>query len=233
MKHVIAFLAGTAAGGILAVALVLLIPSTQPNLSPLDVSDGSQVGLNFSAVADEAILFTNNGESTIPTHPRRVLELWEPTIAETSALVTTLRNMRGEPVGLGIKFVSLSENTRILNGEMLADSIWYVYLPGRGTMLVEQSENYWTFMRDIVLPAHWNGDNSWRGNWRGTITSGPGPLGTAHVHGGSGEFRGLDAEAIETLTASAYSADDGPVALEGRLLVELPRDSDGMAADSR
>ena len=233
MKHLIALVAGAAAGVALSVAVLLFIPSSQPGLSPLDVSRGAQISLDFSGVAEDAILFTNNGESTIPTHPNRVLELWEPTISESSTLVTTLRNARGERVGLGIKFVSLSEDTRILNGEVLADSIWYVYLPGRGTLLVEQSENYWTFLRDIVLPAHWSSNDSWRGNWRGTITSGPGPLGTARVYGGSGEFRNLKADAIETLTASAYSAIDGPVALEGRLLVELPQDGAAMSADRR
>ena len=131
--------------------------------------------------------------------------------------------MRGERVGLGIKFVSLSEDTRILNGDVLADSVWYVYLPGKGTLLIEQSENYWDLLRKIVIPAYWNADDSWRGSWRGTITSGPGPLGTARVYGGSGIFRNVEAEAIETLTASAYSLKTGPVALEGRLLVELPR----------
>ncbi len=232
MKYLLGFAAGFVLGGALAVAIVLFIPSSRPMLTPLDVSDGVQISLDFSAVADDTILFTNEGKSAIAPHPKGVMELWEPTITETSALVTTLRSMRGETVGIGIKFVSLSENSQILNGDLLADSVWFVYLPGRGTLLVEQSENYWEFMRDIVLPAHLSSADSWRGNWRGTITTGPEPLGTARVHGGSGVFRGVEAEAIETLTASAYSAVDGPVALEGRLLLEIP-DEDALSADRR
>lgn len=232
MKNLIGFLVGLVAGVALAGVVVVYIPSSQPRLTPLDVSDGGHLPLDFSAVVEDTILFTNDGDSAIAPHPRGALELWEPTINETSLLVTTLRGMRGEPVGLGIKLVSLSGKTQVLKGEYLADSVWYVYLPGRGTLLVEQSENYWEFMRDIVLPAHWSSSDSWRGNWRGTITAGPEPLGTARVHGGSGEFRDVEAEAIETLTASAYSAVDGPVAVEGRLLLELPND-DALSADRR
>lgn len=233
MRHVIAFALGVVAGGLLAVAFVLFVPASHPGLTPLDVSDGEQIALDFSGVADDAILFTNDGASAIRPQPDGVQQLWEPTITQTSLLVTTLRNMRGEPSGIGIKFVSLSEQTRILNGEMLADSVWYLYLPGRGTMLIEQSENYWDFMREIVVPAYWNSDDAWRGSWRGTITAGPGSLGTARVYGGSGAFRDVEAEAIETLTATAYSLATGPVALEGRLLVELPRDASALSADSR
>ena len=232
MKHLLGFVAGVGVGGLLAALVVFFIPSSQPALTPLDISDGGQIALDFSAVAEDTIMFTNDGESAFAPHPDRVLELWEPTITETTALVTTLRGPRGNTVGLGIKMVSLSEDSQILNGEFLADSVWYVYLPGRGTLLVEQSENYWEFMRDIVLPAHWSSGDSWRGNWRGTITSGPQPLGTARVHGGSGEFRGIEAEAIETLTDSAYSAIDGPVAVEGRLLLELPEEDTISAASA-
>ena len=233
MKHLIALILGAGTGGLIAAAALYLATGGAPQLSSLDGGSGEQIGLSFSAVAKDTILFTNDGESTIRPHPSRVLQLWEPTIMETSLLVTTLRNMRGEYVGLGIKFTSLSEKTRIINGELLADSVWHVYLPGRGTMLVEQSENYWNFVRDIVVPAHWNSGDSWRGSWRGTITVGPDPLGLAIVHGGSGALAGVTAEAAETLTASAYSAIEGPVALEGQLLVELPRGNGAMSADSR
>ena len=75
---------------------------------------------------------------------------------------------------------------------------------------------------DIVVPAHWNSGDSWRGNWLGTVTSGPGALGTARMYGGSGIFRSVEAEAIETLSAKAYSAEYGPVAIDGQLTVEIP-----------
>jgi hypothetical protein len=53
------------------------------------------------------------------------------------------------------------------------------------------------------------------------MTSGPGALGTAAVSGGTGEFAGLESEAVEALHASAYSVSQGPVAMDGRLTIDI------------
>ena len=42
------------------------------------------------------------------------------------------------PAGLGIKFSSRSERTALLKGDAIVDSVWYVYLPGRGSLFIEQ-----------------------------------------------------------------------------------------------
>lgn len=233
MRYLIALILGMATGGAAAVGLLYYNPITsQTALSPLSVSDQQQFSLNYSAVANHAIVYTNNGESRMLPHPAKVLQLWEAPIRQTETLVTMLHDARNEPAGFGIKFSSRSERTRVLNGEALVDSVWYVYLPERGTMMIAQSENYWKFLRDIVVPAHWGSGNGWRGSWHGTITNGPGALGTARVHGGSGMFLGLELEAIETLSAKAYSAERGPVAMLGQLTIELPRREDELAAST-
>ena len=136
-------------------------------------------------------------------------------------MVTLLRDGRDDLAGFGIKFSSKSERTNLRNGEALIDSAWYVYLPGQGTMLVAQSENHWAFMREIVVPAHWSSGDSWRGNWYGTITDGPSAMGTGRVYGSSGQYSGLEFEVIETRSAKAYSAEEGPVAMDGQLIIEL------------
>ncbi|MDH3746698.1 MAG: hypothetical protein OER97_00720 [Gammaproteobacteria bacterium] len=227
MRFLIALIFGIATGGAAAIGLLYYNPITsQSALSPLSVSDQRQFSLNYSAVADHAIVYTNDGESRMHPHPAKVLQLWEAPIRQTETLVTMLRDARNQPVGIGIKFSSRSERTRVLNGEALVDSVWYVYLPDQGTMMIAQSENYWNFLRDIVVPAHWGSGNGWKGSWHGTITNGPGALGTASVFGGSGEFLGLESEATETLTAKAYSVELGPVAMDGQLTIELPRRND-------
>ena len=88
---------------------------------------------------------------------------------------------------------------------------------------MEQIENHWDFLRDIVVPAHWSSGDNWRGSWYGDITSGPGALGIAKVIGGSGEFGGLKGDAIESLSAKAYSTADGPIAMTGQLLIEISK----------
>jgi hypothetical protein len=196
--------------------------SAQQAISPLAVTKDRVVDLTFSAVPGEGILFTNNGESVIAPSPDRVVDLWEPAIADTTVFVTTLLDSRGNLSGIGIKSSTKSEATQILYGKALVSSIWHIYLPGQGTLVVDQVENYWTYLREIVIPARWSSGDSWRGSFHGITTSGPGALGTARVSGGSGRFAGLTSEAVESVTAKAYSSVDGPVSMNGNLTVTMP-----------
>ena len=223
MKYLISLIAGMAVGAVAFLALLYYNPMTSQNkLSPLSVSDNDVITLNYSAVATDALIFTNDGQSTVAPYPSKVLQLWEPTVRLTDTMATVLRDSRNQPAAIGIKFSSRSESTRILNGEAIIDSAWHIYLPGRGSLFVEQRENYWSYLREIVIPAYRSSGDNWRGNWSGTITSGPGALGTARVFGGSGEFADLDTDGVESLLAKAYSVKHGPVAVDGKLVVELP-----------
>lgn len=224
MKYLISLLIGMLVGAALLAAGLYYNPlTTQNKLSPVSVTDNDVLHLNFPAVASDLVVFTNDGESAIAPHPAKVLQLWERPIRKTEALATTLTDSQGQVVGIGVKFSSDSESTDVLNGKLIVDSIWHVYLPGRGSLFIEQQENYWTFAREIVIPARWNSGDNWRGNWNGNISSGPGALGTARVIGGSGEFAGLDTDAVESLLAKAYSVEQGPIAMTGALAIELPR----------
>jgi len=223
MKYLFALLLGLLVGAAAAAAFVVFNPLvSSSSLSPIEVSRNELIVLNYSGVAEDALLHTNNGESSINPQPSRVQQLWEPAVRQTDVTVTLLSGARNETMGLGIKFASWSESTRVLSGEAVVDSLWYVYMPGRGSLVVGQRENRFQYLRDIVLPAHWSSSNSWKGQWRGNLTFGPGSLGTGVVVGGSGEFAELDSAAIETLTARAYSTENGPVAAEGQLTIEIP-----------
>jgi len=136
-------IAGCAVGCIVIFAGVVLQPFRCINLS-------------YSAVASDAILYTDNGESIIATRPDRVADLWELAIIDTRIFVTTLRSARGEVVGIGFKISSDSEQTSLINANAEVNSVWHVYLPGQGTFLIDQSENYWSYIHDIVIPARWS-----------------------------------------------------------------------------
>ena len=224
MKYVLSLLAGIAIG--VAVFMIGLYHNPfrgQPAVSPLAVTDQRIIELSFSGVPGDALLYTDHGESWVEPHPDRVAELWEPAVAETRLTVTMLEDARGKVAGLGIKFLTASEATNVINGEALADSIWHVYLPGQGTFMIEQTENYWTYIRDVVVPARWSSGDNWRGSFHGILTSGPGSLGTARVSGGSGLFANLSSEAVESVTAKAYSAVTGPVSMTRSLAIALPQ----------
>jgi hypothetical protein len=224
MKYLISLLLGMAVGVTAFLALLYYNPLTSKNkLSPLSVTEHELVSLNYSTVAADSLIYTNDGESLVTPHPAKVLQLWEQPIRKTDALATVLQDGRNQVAGIGIKFSSDSESTNILNGEALVDSVWHIYLPGRGSLFVEQKENYWGYLREVVLPAYWSSGDNWRGNWSGSVTAGPGALGTSRVVGGSGEFVTLESVGVESLLAKAYSVDEGPVAVTGELSIELPR----------
>ena len=224
IKHLFALLVGTLIGIMVLAASLYYNPFNVKNkLSPISVTDNDVITLGYSAVAEDVIVYTNDGESRIDPHPAKVLQLWEPTIRRSSAMATTLVDSRGQLAGIGIKFASWSESTSILDGEAMVDSVWHIYLPSRGSLLIAQRENYWDYIRDIVVPARWSSSDSWRGTWRGNVTAGPNALGTAKAFGGSGELAGIDTEAVEALSARAYSVEQGPVAMQGELFIEIPR----------
>lgn len=224
MKYAISLIFGIIIGVVLfAVGFYYNPFAGQTSVSPLLVGEQELLDLSFSAVPGEAILFSNDGESIIDPHPEKVAQLWEPTIRDTRVLITVLDDSRGNPAGIGVKLSSDSEDTRVLNSEALVNSVWHVYLAGRGTLFMDQTENYWPYLKDIFVPARWSSGDNWRGSWHGIMTVGPGALGTARVTGGSGEFAGLSSEAVESLSARAYSAVDGPVAMSGALTISLPR----------
>lgn len=231
MKLLVALLLGVASGAAATLGFLYYNPvSSVEGVTPLMVSDRRQIILNYSAVAGDGIVYTNNGESRVQPVPRKVAQLWEPPIRNTEILVTEMFDYRGLPIGVGIKFSSWSEDTRLLNSEAIVDSAWHIELPHKGTLFIAQRENRWNFLREIVIPAHWNASDSWRGSWRGLLSAGPNALGTAAVQGGSGAYAGRSLEAVEYLDAKAFSLLTGPVAADGQLIIEFP-DLEAQVAD--
>ena len=223
MKYVVTLLFGFVLGLLLFAAGVVYNPLTSNRgLSPLMVSNSEVMTLTFNPVASDSIAYTNNGD--LPTHPYpdKVLQLWESPIRLTTTLVSLLRDARGQAVGMGVKFASRSEATRLFYGEALVDSVWYLYLPGRGSLFVRQQENLFDYLRFVVVPAYRSPAGNWKGTWNGDTTAGPGALGTAEAIGGSGEFSGGIMRAGESLGVRAYSKEHGLIAADGMLSVELP-----------
>ena len=223
MKYLVTLFLGFVLGVLLFAAGMLYNPLTSsPALSPLTVSKSEVMALMFSAVAADSIAYTNNGELATRPYPEKVLQLWESPIRLTTATVARFRDARGQTAGIGVKFASRSEATRLFYGEAIVDSVWYVYLPGRGSLFVRQQENLFDYLRSVVVPAYRSPAGNWKGYWTGDTTAGPGALGTAEAIGGSGEFAGITMRAVESLGAKAYSTGRGLIAADGMLSIELP-----------
>lgn len=222
MKYIVSLLLGLVVGVALFVAGLLYNPFiADRGLSPLSVTNAEVITLNFANVPAESIAYTNDGESLHDPYPEKILQLWEAPIRSTSAMATVMRDARNQVAGIGVKFSSDSESTRLLKGEVIVDSVWYVYLPDRGSLFIEQTENYFPFVREVAFPAWRSSANSWRGAWLGDLTVGPGALGTAAVTGGSGRVRGLRMDGVESISVRAFSTDIGLVSSQGRLIIEM------------
>jgi hypothetical protein len=233
MKYVVALLFGMVVGAVIfAIGLVYNPFANARSLSPLVVTDAQTMTLSYSSVAAESIVFTNDGESRVRPYPEKVSQLWEESIRQSTVLVTQLRGARNQAMGVGIKFSSLSENTRLLKGEAIIDSAWYLILPEHGSLFFAQHENHWSYFRDVVVAAYRNTANIWKGSWNNTMTSGPGSLGTARVSGASGDFTGQEMLGVEMLSVVAWSADSGPIATEGTLMIELPANDEQLDVQS-
>ncbi len=223
MKYFIALFVGLITGAAIFLAGLIYNPFiADRGISPLSVTNAEVITLSYANAPSESIAYTNDGESLQKPHPAKVLQLWEAPIRSTSAMATVMHDARGQVAGIGVKFSSDSEKTRLLRGEAIADSVWYLYLPKHGSFFIEQTENYWPLLREVAFPAWRNSANSWRGSWIGDMTTGPGALGTAAVVGGSGRVNGLQMNGLESMTVRAFSADTGLVASEGRLILEMP-----------
>lgn len=220
MKYVLSWLGGTITGALLFLMVLYYNPLANTlSVSPLAVYGQPLIDLEYSTVPSETIAYTNNGESRIQPYPKKVAELWEPTVRKTIVLVTLLTDSGGQPKGLGVKFASESERTSLLKAEALVDSAWHVFLPESGSLFIDQTENMWSYARNIIVPARWSSADSWRGTWYGITTAGPTALGTAKVAGGTGRFANLSSEAVEAINARAYSAQQGPVSATGSLTI--------------
>ena len=223
MKYIVALIVGIVCGAALfAVGLAYNPFVGQAVLSPLAVTDSQTMTLGYSAVASDSVMFTNDGESRVSPFPEKVQQLWEAPIRQMDAMVTVLTNSRNQVAGMGIKMASAGEGTRLLEGKALVNSVWYVYLPGRGGFFVEQTENYWGYLRDIVLPAYKSSAGTWKGIWTGNVTAGPGASGAARVVGSSGEFDGMEVNGAESLSVRTWRVSGGPIAADGWLTIELP-----------
>ena len=222
MKHTISLLLGLLCGAALFIIGLLYNPFVADRtVSPLSVGDTAVTSLSYTAVPAKTIAFTNSGEARLQPHPKGTRLLREGTVELTDVMVTEMRDARGQTVGIGVKFSSRSERTNLLRGEALVDSAWYVHLPGRGSLFVEQSENYWSFIQNVLVPAYRNSANSWKGTWSGDLSAGPGALGVARVTGVGGSLLDQSMAAVESLSVQAYATDKGPVSAEGRLLIKI------------
>lgn len=222
MKYLLVLLAGLASGVLLFALLLYANPLVESRATPpITVTGKGEFALGYTATPMGSIAWVDNGESSVRPRPPLIKELEEPAIEDTLLIVTLLQNSRGMPAGFGVKFLSPAEETGLLRGVYPMQSAWHIWLLDRGGLMIDQTENHYFYLRDVVLQAHLDSGDNWRGSWFGVLTDGPNQFGTARVSGGSGSLSGVEGKAAETVTAKAYSAASGPASIDGRITISL------------
>ncbi len=206
MKALIAFLFAFALGLLLVVAVAYYNPLYTSNDSvPVNADSPGALELRFGPELDNAIIYSNSGLERLPRTPESVEELWHPSLRGAHVVLHAMQNAQGETVGLGVKMGAWSEGTRVLKGKLLMNSVWSVLMPQAGSFYVVQTENYWPFAQQVVLPATLNDDKTWTGRFAGDTTVGPqGTLEGVFI-GGNGVLRGHRGGAKESVRISSYA----------------------------
>lgn len=221
MKYVLSLLAGVLCGAVIVILALYYNPLVQENTRvPLAAAPGASVEV-FYGTAGDTVARTGPADGLLAAVPASAETLWEPALAWTEARLLLLRDVDGRALGFGVRFAALDSATRPLTGELLANSVWNLHLPGRGSLWVDGVDNLWPLARHVLVPAWRADDGAWQGSFDGDITVGPRPSRVAVMTGGAGVFAGTRGEARESLSVEALSLRDGRLAAEGSLLVAI------------
>jgi hypothetical protein len=187
MKVVIALL-GLVIGAFIGGALLMLNPIALTQPRPVALS-GTVQTFGWQS---------GGGYRGMPLTPRGLLGATTARGAEAGFEDAGIRHARVEVVlltaeagavpALGVKLAATSRSNSLLGARLGTATAWNIVWPGRGSVLLSGSENFWAPLRDGLWSAV-RGRGFQPGQASYTLTPLPG-LGPPAVAGGSGDFAG-------------------------------------------
>jgi hypothetical protein len=146
---------------------------------------------------DDTVSITAGPGGPFAPQPPGVQPLSEPAIRDGLALITRIRDERGQVVGIATELESGHEDSNLLAGKLMTHTTWTAALPGRGGLVLYQVEDNWTLATRIIGPATLL-RREFQGPWRHVNTLGPLPNGHGRVVAATGEFAGRADTFIES-----------------------------------
>ncbi|MEW6443871.1 MAG: hypothetical protein AB1640_23245 [bacterium] len=212
IRVIFLWVAGLLGGVLLACAAVYFFPyahvSRAERMLAAPESCASRAESFFMEIPGNIVAATHGGSFPFDPFPPGMALLGDPALASGLAVLTKLRDARGEVIGFATELETISPQSSLLRGLLMTDTYWSLILPGRGTVHLYQTENNWKFVKKVVLPAVLK-RSPWSGNWPDLHTHGPGTDGRGRIVGGSGEFRGISGSFVEIGTTRSFSPDGG------------------------
>lgn len=229
MTHLAGLVLGLAAGAALVLGGLYFfpfphLPRAERVLPAFGAGKEVEVLALGSRISGSGLVLSiaHGGKVPFAALPPGIRRMEEPAIRDGLALITRLRNERGEVVGIATELEAGHEDSSLLGGKLMTHTSWTVVLPGRGGLFLYQVEDNWWLATRIVAPAQLTGA-PWQGHWRTLNTLGPLPNGHGRLLAATGEFAGRSGSFIETAEMREFTpAGTMDFSMEIRLALDRP-----------
>ena len=191
----------------------------QNNMPSLKIFSGNITHLKYSFNPKDILFFADKEKYINKLDPNILNKLNEPALKNTRIIFLPLYDNNNNLEGFGIKISSDSKKTNLLSSQTLANSLWHIYLPKKGSFIFHETENFWPYIKNIIIPAHLDKNNNWHGIYRFITTEGPNLDGSGNTIGGHGIFKSKRGFSQESAEITAYSIENGPTIKIGNLRI--------------
>ncbi|MFD7408625.1 hypothetical protein ACFV7R_39650 [Streptomyces sp. NPDC059866] len=166
----------------------------------------------FAEVPKDGVFETHRGDLPLAVFPEGIAKFTEPRLQKAFALGGKLRDKNGEVVGFSTEIEEVLPETDFESGKLLTHTVWTLFFPGRGTIVLDQIENSSEVATKVFKPALESGE-PWTGTLNAVTTAGPRADGKGVILGGTGEFAGIRGSGIEIANLRRFDPATG--SLEG------------------
>ncbi|QKV91542.1 hypothetical protein HUT19_07090 [Streptomyces sp. NA02950] len=178
----------------------------------------------FARVPKDGVFETHQGNLPLAVFPSGIAKFTEPELRKAFALGGKIRDKNGKVVGFSTEIEEVLPKTDFESGTMLTHTVWTLFFPGRGSLVLDQIENSTKVATKVFKPA-FAGRKPWVGRLNATTTAGPRKDGRGVILGGTGEFAGIRGSGIEIADLRRFDPATGSLkgVFELRFRYRLPR----------
>ncbi|MEU2062434.1 hypothetical protein [Streptomyces sp. NPDC013455] len=166
----------------------------------------------YAEVPEDGVFETHRGDLPLGVFPEGIAKFTEPRLQKAFALGGKIRDKHGEVVGFATEIEEVLPETDFETGKLLTHTVWTLFFPGRGSLVLDQIENSSEVAAKVFKPAFDSGE-PWTGSLEAETTAGPRSDGKGVILGGTGEFAGVRGTGVEI--ASLRRFDPATGTLEG------------------
>ncbi|WP_431775263.1 hypothetical protein [Streptomyces cucumeris] len=178
----------------------------------------------FAQVPKDGVFETHRGNLPLAVFPSGIAKFTEPKLQKAFALGGKIRDKNGKVVGFSTEIEEVLPETDFASGKMMTHTVWTLFFPGRGSLVLDQIENSTKVATKVFKPA-FASKKPWVGKLKANTTAGPRKDGRGTILGGTGAFAGIRGSGVEIADLKRFDPATG--GLEGvfelRFRYKLPK----------